>query len=105
MGPFSFDIKREVTTGTNSIGEPIVNWETVHEVEGYLDLLTGDEANSSNSFIEESSHVFMLFDVTVDITNADRIYNPRSGLTYEITFVDNPMELNSQYEIYCKKVA
>lgn len=87
------------------MGEPILDWQTVHNVEGYLDLLTGDEVNSSNSFIEESSHVFMLLEVVVDITNGDRIYNPRTELTYEVTFVDNPMELDSHYEIYCKKVA
>lgn len=105
MGPFNFEIKREVEAGENSMGEPILEWLTVHSVEGYLDLLTGDEANSSNSFIEESSHVFMILEVSVDINNGDRIYNPRTELTYEVTFVDNPMELNSHYEIYCKKVA
>lgn len=105
MGPFNFEIKREIDAGENSMGEQILEWLTVHSVEGYLDLLTGDEANSSNSFIEESSHVFMILEVSVDINNGDRIYNPRTELTYEVTFVDNPMELNSHYEIYCKKVA
>lgn len=101
----SFEIKREIETGENSMGEPILDWQTVHNVEGYLDLLTGDEANSSNSFIEESSHVFMILEVSVDINNGDRIFNPRTDTTYEVTFVDNPMELDSHYEIYCKKVA
>lgn len=101
----TFEIKREKEVGKNTLDEPIIDRVTEHHVEGYLDLLTGDEANSSNSFIEESSHIFMLLEVTVDITNDDRLYNPRTGDEYEITFVDNPMELGSHYEIYCKKVA
>lgn len=105
MGPFEFEIQRELEIEKNTMDEPIIEWAKAFSVVGYLDLLTGDVAHSSNSFIEESSHIFIVFDTSEDITNDNRIYNPRTKLSYEITFVDNPMELDSHYEIYCKKVA
>lgn len=104
MGPFEFEIHQEQETGKNTMDEPIIEWAKAFSVVGYLDLLTGDVAHSTNSFIEESSHVFIVFDTSLKITSDDQIYNPRTKSSYEITFVDNPMELDSHYEIYCKKV-
>jgi hypothetical protein len=100
---FPFEIKREVDTGeTDELNDPIYKWETVHTPLGWLDLLTGsDEQQYQNSLLATSSHIFLTEDTSFTIESTDRIYNPRTGVTYEITFV----ELSDHLEIYCKRWA
>ena len=100
-----FELWRFVEDGENELGQPIQDWQPIDTITGYLDLMTGDEAVSSLSYIQESSHLLMCWDMDVAITKDDKIKNPRDGYEYEVTFVDDPMELGSHYEIYCKKVA
>lgn len=104
---FSFEIKREVDTGeTDELNDPIYDWQTVHTCDGYLDLLTGsDEQQHQNSLLATSSHIFLTEDTSFLIDSTDRIYNPRTAVTYEITFVDDVMELGDHLEVYCKRWA
>lgn len=104
---FPFEIKREVDTDeTDELNQPIYDWRTVHTLLGWLDLLTGsDEQQHQNSLLATSSHIFLTEDTSFLIDATDRIYNPRTGITYEITFVDDVMELGDHLEIYCKRWA
>lgn len=102
-----FEIKREVDTGeVDELNDPIFDWRVVHRPLGYLDMMTGsDEQTYQNSLLATSSHVFITEDTSFEILSTDRIYNPRTGIEYEITFVDNVMELSDHLEIYCKRWA
>ena len=100
----AFEILEDRADKTNALGQPVANWDTKFTVEGYLDLLSGDEGKSSNSLIAEASLVFITFDVK-PITNLHRIKDTKTDAVYEITYVDNPMGLDEHLEIYCKKVA
>ncbi|MGM0228695.1 hypothetical protein IGJ28_000756 [Enterococcus sp. AZ091] len=102
---YLFEIKREVDTNEkDELNRSIYAWHTVHTCWGYLDLLTGsDEQQHQNSLLATSSHVFLTKDTSFLIKSNDMIYNPRTDITYEITFVDNVMELDDHYEIYCKR--
>ena len=104
---FPFEILREVETSEkDELNQPIVDWETVHTCDGWLDMMTGsDEQQYQNSLIATSNHVFITEDTSFKVESTDRIYNPRTGLTFEITYVDDVMELADHLEIYCKRWA
>ena len=102
---FPFEIKREIETDEkDELGDPIMEWKTVHTCLGWLDLVTGsDEQQYQNSLLATSSHIFITEDTSFLIESTDRIYNPRTKVEYEITFVDDVMELADHLEIYCKR--
>lgn len=102
---FPFEILREVETGElNELEEPIIDYKVVHELDGWLDLINGsDEQQFQNSLLETSSHVFLSEDMSFKIESTDRIKNTRTGIVFEITYVDDVMELTDHYEIYCKR--
>ena len=97
------EVHRKVVTDRNSLGELVYSFEKVAEIDGFLDLISGDRSNLQNAEIEQSSHLFVTFDFEKELTINDQlVYN---GKFYEITFVDNPMELNDHLEVYLKAVA
>lgn len=102
-----FEIKREVDTGeVDELNDPIYDWRVVYRPLGYLDMMTGsDEQTYQNSLLATSSHVFITEDTSFTVLSTDRLFNPRTGIEYEITFVDNVMELSDHLEIYCKRWA
>lgn len=104
---FPFEILREKETGEfDELKQPIMEYKSVHSIEGWLDLITGsDEQAYQNSLLDSSSHVFISEDMSFLIESTDRIRDTRTGLEYEITFVDDVMGLSDHYEIYCKRWA
>lgn len=100
-----FEILREKKTGKfDERNNPIVEWLVVHELSGFMDMITGsDEQTYQNSLIATSQQVLISEDVSFPVLTTDRIRNPRTGVEFEITFVDDPMELEHHLEIYCKR--
>lgn len=100
-----FEILREKETGKlDERNNPIVEWLVVHELSGLMDMITGsDEQTYQNSLIATSQQVLISEDVSFPVLTTDRIRNPRTGVEFEITFVDDPMELEHHLEIYCKR--
>lgn len=97
------EVHRKVVTDRNSLDELVYSFEKVAEVDGFLDLISGDRSNLQNAEIEQSSHLFITFDFSQELTIDERLFY--KGKYYEITFVDNPMELNDHLEVYLKAVA
>lgn len=91
-------------TETNEIGEDVKRWETVQTVTGFLDMSGGDSKYSVyNAKIQESTHVFICDYVSLDKRiSAEKSRMQINGKAYDIMLIDNPMELNEQYEIYLK---
>lgn len=94
------------TTTKNEIGENVKNWNDAQKIRGWLDLLSGDSRHTTfNAKIQESTHVFVAdyvkLDSRIKAENSRMIIN---GNRYEITLIDNPMEMGSgsQLEIYLK---
>ena len=90
----------------NEIGENIPNWITIQSINGWLDYLTGETSRTNyNAKIEESTHVFISdyvdLDPRIETENVILVINNK---TYDVTLIDNPMELNAQLEIYLKLV-
>lgn len=94
------------TSAKNAIGENVKSWENVQTLRGWLDLSTGDSRHTAfNAKIQESTHVFVADYVPLNSRIAAE--NSRliiGGKAYEITLIDNPMEMRggSQLEIYLK---
>ena len=91
-------------TETNIIGEREKIWETVDDITGFLDLLTGDSKYTTyNAKIQESTHIFLAdykeLDSRIKAENSRMIIN---GKVYDIMAIDDPMELHKQLEIYLK---
>lgn len=94
------------TTTKNEIGENVKSWADVQNIRGWLDLSSGDSRHTTfNAKIQESTHVFVAdyvkLDSRIKAENSRMIVN---GNRYEITLIDNPMEVGSgsQLEIYLK---
>lgn len=90
----------------NEIGENVANWITIQSINGWLDYLTG-ETNRTNysTKIEESTHVFVADYVKLDSRIvAEKVIMVINNKNYDVTLIDNPMELNAQLEIYLKYV-
>lgn len=100
-----FEILRENDTGRfDERNNPIMEWEVVHELDGLMDMITGsDEQTYQNSLIATSQQVLISEDTSFEVLSTDRIRNPRTGVEFEITYVDDPMELGHHLEIYCKR--
>ena len=91
------------TIVTNSIGEQEEKWTTLNTLKGYLDLISGDSKYESyNTKLQESTHVFICDYIPLGVSVNARLVV--SGKTYDITLIDNPMNLNRQLEIYLKLV-
>lgn len=91
----------------NAIGEQVGTWSDSDTVKGWIDLSGGEASyNGYNAKIQDSTHVFIcdyqeIKALSYDLSEIRLVCN---GKTYEITLVDNPMELNQQLEIFLKYV-
>lgn len=92
------------TITENAIAEPVKAWETVQTMKGWLDQQSGDSKYTTyNAKIQESTHIFLADYVPLD--KRIKAENSRAvidGHVYDIMLLDNPMELNLQWEIYLK---
>ena len=104
-GNITAEFKINVPT-KNEIGENVANWITIQSINGWLDYLTG-ETNRTNysAKIEESTHVFVADYIKLDSRIvAEKVIMVINNKKYDVTLIDNPMELNAQLEIYLKYV-
>lgn len=87
----------------NEIGESVPEWETVHEIEGFLDLSSGDSKRTVyNAKVQESTHIFMCDYFEIEQAKAENSRMLIAGLEYDVMLIDNPMNLNEHLEIYLK---
>lgn len=92
------------TTEKNEIGEAVKSWADVQTITGWLDLSSGDAKYTTyNAKLQESTHVFVAdyveLDSTITAENSRMVIN---GKRYDITMIDDPMELHKQLEISLK---
>ena len=94
------------TASKNAIGEMVNTWANVQTLRGWLDLFSGRASYSAfNAKIQESTHLFICDYVPIDSrVTAENARMKINGKVYEITLIDNPMEMGSgsQLEIFLK---
>lgn len=92
------------TTQKNAIGERPKKWADVQTLTGWLDLSGGSSSYTAYAAkVQESTHVFVCD--YKPLAKGIRAENSRmviDGRVYDITLIDDPMELHRQLEIYLK---
>ena len=106
-GNKTLELQIKVVTDTDT-GEQTKEWTTVNTLVGFLDLSSGDSRYINyNAKTQESTHLFVcdyqILDQRVKAENS-RIFDAQTGNYYDITLIDNPMELNYHLEFYLRFV-
>lgn len=99
-------IIQTVQTEKNAIGESVKIWADAFSCNGWLGMQSGDKRYTSyNAKLEESSHVFLCDYHSGIYALADQDTRMIiKGFVYDVTYIDNPDEMDEQLEIYLKKV-
>ena len=93
------------TTTENDIGEPVDNWTDFTTIKGWLDLTSGTSTYSHKTKTEESTHVFIAdYNKTVRGLLPAKCRCIINDRIYQVTFIDDPMELHDHLEIFLKLV-
>ena len=85
-------------------GKKIVDYKSRNPILGWLDLVAGDSRYDYKAKIEDSTHIFICDYTNLDDVNIEESRAIEKGEIYEIKYIDDPMELHAQIEIYLKKV-
>lgn len=90
----------------NEYGEGVNQWTDAVTLTGWLGLQSGEQKRSSfNAKIEESTHVFLCdFDPAAYALADSDTRMLIKGVVYDTLLIDNPDEMDSQLEIYLRKV-
>lgn len=92
------------TATKNEIGEGVNDWKDVQTLRGWLDLSSGSSGYTAYSAkVQESTHIFL--SDYVPLAEGIRAENSRmviGGKIYDVTLIDDPMEMHQQLEIYLK---
>lgn len=88
----------------NTIAEDVLEWKRVHSLWGFLDLMSGDAKYNYNAKIQESTHIFIADyePLPEGLTAENCRAMDENGLIYEVTLMDDPMNLHEQWEILLK---
>ncbi len=91
-------------THTNAIGEQVKKWTDAVTLKGFLDLAGGGaQYQTFNAKIQESTHLFICdYKPLPDSITAENSRMIIKNKIYQITLIDNPMELNKHLEFYLK---
>lgn len=88
----------------NEIGEHEKRWIDTQQIEGFLDLMSGDSNfQSYDTKIQESTHIFIMDFIVLNPTirpNTARLLVGQD--VYDILLIDDPMNLNRQLEFYLR---
>lgn len=106
IGGNTIAVIQTATVERNAIGETVPIWTDAQRLFGWLDLSGGDARYTSyNAKIQESTHIFICDYVPLaDGIEAETARMLIRGRVYDITLIDNPMELGSgsHWEIFLK---
>ena len=88
----------------NEIGEKVTAWVDYKTIHGFIDFMSETtDRIKYNSKIVESTHVFVCDYVDIDKSET-KLKAYHNNKEYEITYIDDPMELHYQLEIFLKYI-
>ena len=99
-------IQTKSFVSTNAIGEAVHEWVTAYSTIGWRGMVSGNSRYSTyNAKIEESTHVFLCdYHSGIYALSGEDTRMTIKGFMYDVTFIDNPDEMDEQLEIYLKRV-
>ena len=95
---------------TRAIGEKVKGWVDLQTIHGFLDLMNnGKDFATYNKAMEDSTHVFVCDYVSITDKNGKKVRATKlkatiNGNDYDVTYIDDPMELHQHLEIFLKRV-
>ena len=94
------------TAVKNAIGEAVKQWVDAFSQNGWLGMQSGDSKYSTfNAKIAESSHVFVCdFHPGIYALADQDTRMIIKGVMYDVTYIDNPDEMDEHLEIYLRKI-
>lgn len=93
------------SVSVNEIGETVEEWTTSMTLHGFLDLQSGDSRYLSyNRKTQESTHVFVCDYVDLGPITAEDSMLVVDGRRYDVTMIDDPMNLHYQLEFSLRYV-
>ena len=98
----TFYLFKTIANGENELGQEIFEHKKVAEFIGYMDMLDGNESTDKLAYLADSTHIILTKDMTANAEIEDKI--EVSGKSYEVTYVDNPVNIGHHLEIYVKGV-
>ena len=98
----TFYLLKTIANGENELGQEIFEYKKVAEFIGYMDMLDGNESTDKLAYLVDSTHIILTKDMTFSAEIEDKI--EVNGKTYEVTYVDNPVNIGHHLEIYVKGV-
>ena len=98
----TFYLFKTIANGENELGQEIFEYNKVAEFIGHMDMLDGNESTDKLAYLADSTHIILTKDMTVNVEIEDKI--EVSGKSYEVTYVDNPVNIGHHLEIYVKGV-
>ena len=95
------------TITENAIGEQVEEWQTVQSIKGWLDMMSADSNSTAfYSKIVDASDVFIAdyqpINPSIEPENPSNARAVIDGRTYDIKYIDDPMHLHQQLEIFLK---
>ena len=99
-------IQTKTSNGRNEIGEAVIVWADAFTIKGWLGMQSGDSKRTNfNAKIEESTHCFLCdYNAEIDALAEQDTRMIIKGNMYDVTYIDNPDELDEHLEIFLKKV-
>lgn len=103
-GNIWMQIQKKAGTEKNTIGEQVPTWVDAQKIWGWLDTMGGTSGYTAyNAKIQESTNVFMADYVPLaEGVKAEACRAIIDGRVYDVTYIDNPMNLNEHLEIFLK---
>lgn len=98
----TFYLFKTIANGENELGQEIFEYKKVAEFIGYMDMLDGNESTDKLAYLADSTHIILTKDMTVSAEIEDKI--EVNGKSYEVTYVDDPVNIGHHLEIYVKGV-
>ncbi|HEL2203025.1 TPA: phage head-tail adapter protein [Streptococcus suis] len=98
----AFYLFKRNLVGENELGQELFEHKRVAVFAGYMDMLDGSESTDKLAYLADSTHVILTKDTTVNAEIDDKI--EVNGKTYEVTYVDDPVNIGHHLEIYVKGV-
>lgn len=94
------------TDADDGIGGSSASWEETGTIFGYIDLVTGTDlptgGTTDNAFINNSTHIAIIPDASGDVVTDANLLEGPNGQVYDVTFVDDPLQIGHHLEIYLR---
>ena len=102
-GNIDLILKLKETT-KNDIGENVLSWVDYKTIHGFLDFMTeGTGRTNYNSKIVDSDYVFICDYVEID-KSITEIKAYCDNKEFDISYIDDPMNLHKHLEIFLKYI-